>query len=93
MNANLYIVVWVLLAAVVLTMAAWRLVIARRDDKSLHLVEDEKLIAEQIKANKTIRTIDRWGQSLTAAAIIYGLVLACVHLYHVWQASTKIQFR
>ncbi len=93
MNANLYVVVWVLLAAIVLTMAACRLVIARRDDKSLHLVEDEKLIAEQIKANKKIRAIDRWGQSLTAATVIYGLVLACVHLYHVWQESTKIQFR
>ena len=93
MSLNPYVAIWIVLALIVLGMAAYRQVVARRDDQSLHLIEGEKLIAEQTRAYKKIKTIDLWGQSLIVVAIVYGLALAAIYLYHVWQESTKIQFR
>lgn len=91
MNLNPYISIWAVLALVVLAMAVYRTVVARRDDASLHVIENETLIAQQEKAYHTIETVDRWGQLLTIVTIFYGLVLATIHLYHVWQESAKIR--
>jgi hypothetical protein len=93
MNLGPYVAIWAVLGVVVLAIAIYRQRVARRDDQSLHIVEGEQLIAEQTKAYRKIGTIDRLGQSLTVFAILYGLVLAAVYLYHVWQESTKVQFR
>ncbi len=93
MSLNPYVAIWIVLALIVLGIALYRQAVARRDDQSLHLIEGEKLIAEQTRAYKKIGTIDRWGQSLTVVAIVYGLALAAIYLYHVWQQSTKIQLK
>ncbi len=93
MNLGPYVAIWAVLAIVVLAIAIYRQRVARRDDASLHIVEGERLIAEQTKAYRKIGTIDRLGQSITVFAILYGLVLAVVYLYHGWQESTKIHFR
>jgi beta-lactamase regulating signal transducer with metallopeptidase domain len=90
---NTYLTIWIVLAIVVLVMAAYRYVVARRDDKSLHVAEeDPRLIREQLKAERKIEVVDRWGQGLTVIVIMYGLVIAGVHLYQAWQEGAKINW-
>lgn len=94
MNLIPYISTWSLLALVVLAIAIYRIMVARRDDRSLDLmVHDEKVIADQKMAVKKIRTIDHWGQALTVLTVVYGLVIAFVYFYQVWQEATKIPGR
>lgn len=91
MNLIPYISTWTFLALVVLAIAIYRVTVARRDDRSLDLmVKDDRVIEAQKLAAKKIRTIDRWGQALTVLTITYGLVIAAVYFYQIWQLNTKI---
>ncbi len=92
MNLIPFVYIWIVLATVVLALALYRLAVASHEDESLHVLESEApLVAEQTKVYKKIETIDWWGQALTVIAVLYGLVLAGIYLYHVWQQSSKIQ--
>lgn len=93
MNLNPYVWTWITLVAVVLVLAAYRLLVARREDDTLDVLEqDPKVIAEQKLMSKKIDVIDRWGQSLTVLAIVYGIVLVSVYFYHVWLEGGRLQF-
>jgi uncharacterized membrane protein len=94
MSLTLYVSIWVLLAVVVLVVAGYRMLVARRDDQSLDVTEeDSRVIEEQKQAIKKIRAIDRWGKSLTVLTIAYGLVIAIVYFANVWQEATKLPSR
>ena len=94
MNPNPYVWSWILLVVVVLALAGYRLVVARREDDTLDVLEqDPNVIAEQKLMSKKIDLIDRWGQSLTVLAVVYGIVLVSVYFYRVWLEGGRVQFR
>ncbi|HEV2351608.1 MAG TPA: hypothetical protein VG028_17390 [Terriglobia bacterium] len=94
MNFIPYISTWSVLALVVLAIGVYRITLARRDDRSLDLmVQDEHVIADQKQAVKRIKTIDHWGQALTILTVLYGLAIAFVYFYQVWQEATRIPGR
>ncbi len=94
MNLNPYVWTWITLVAVVLVLAAYRLLVARREDDTLDVLEqDPKVIAEQQLMSKKIDVIDRWGQSLTVLAIVFGIALVTVYFYRVWLEGGRVQFR
>ena len=94
MNLSPYVSIWVVLAVEVLALGGYRILIARRNDESLDVMEkDGRVIEEQKRAYKKIVALDRWGQSLTILTIAYGLVIVIVHLANVWQESSKITLR
>jgi hypothetical protein len=91
MNFIPYISTWSVCALAVLAMAIYRITVARRDDRSLDLmIKDERVIAGQKMAVKKIKTIDRWGQALTVLTVVYGLAIAFVYFYQIWQEATKM---
>jgi len=92
MNLLPYISTWVILAVVVLVLGIYRIRLARHDDDTLDvIVSDPGVIAHQKEAVHRIKVIDIWGQSLTVLAILYGLAIAALYLYHVWQEGAQIQ--
>jgi hypothetical protein len=82
---------WLVLAAAVVVLAATRKVIAYRENDSLHVHEgDAPLIAQQQSFANKLDMIDRWGKTLTAAAVLSGIVLAIWFLYQAWIDGSKI---
>jgi hypothetical protein len=85
-----YLFTWAALAVVVLVLAVRRWMVTRHEDEGLHLAAGEaSLIAKQVATERTVRTIDRWGEALTVIAILYGLTLLGIYLYGVWLAGNK----
>ena len=84
MNVNLlpYAVFWGVLALVVVSLIVYRKAITNREDDSIHL--EGGMPSEQISLAHRLELIDRWGKTLTAIAVVYGLALAGVYMYQVW---------
>ena len=73
---------WVALVATVLLLALYRLAITRGAWTVLHVRRSElSLIPQQVLHEHRLERIDFWGQALTVAAVVLGLLLACVYLY------------
>jgi hypothetical protein len=82
MQLTSYVVVWSCLAIVVLALALIRYLFALHEDDNLHLSNVEKgMITKQMVFFQHIDAIDRWGKSLTVAALVGGLILAGVFIY------------
>ena len=86
MSINLlpFAVFWGVLALVVVFMIFYRKSVASHEDDSIHL--EGGVPSEQITLAHRLETIDKWGKMLTAVVAIYGLVLAGIWLYQVWNA-------
>jgi len=92
MNLLPYLAIWAILAVWVLALGAYRIMVARRDDSTLDVLEsNDRVIAQQKMAIQKIGAIDRWGKSLTVVTVLYGLAIAAVYIAHLWQESAKIQ--
>jgi hypothetical protein len=91
MNLVPYISTWAVLAVVVIILAVYRVSLARRDDRSLDvLVQDPGVISAQKHALQRIRTIEIWGKSLTVFELVFGVAIAFLYFYRVWQESVKM---
>ena len=84
MNVNLlpYAVFWAVLALVVVFLIIYRKSVSAREDDSIHL--EGNMPSEQVALDHRLALIDRWGKTLTAIAVVYGLALAGIYMYQVW---------
>ena len=86
-----YLVLGVVLALVVLGLAAYRKVVALREDDSLHISEREvAMVAEQKTVAQRLEVIDRWGKITTVIAVLYGMAIGALILYRGWIEATKL---
>ena len=73
---------WVALVAIVLFLALYRLMITRGLYTVLHVRRSElSLVPDQIVNDHRLQRIDFWGQMLTVAAVLLGLLLGLVYLH------------
>lgn len=87
-----FITTWAALAAIVLVLAVYRSVLASHEEPttSLHVAAGSAAAAhDDLRVEKRLAVVDRWGQILTVVGAIYGLVLAGIYLYHVWLSSAS----
>jgi hypothetical protein len=90
MNINLFpfTVLWMILALIVVGLIAYRKWVAKDEDDTLHVMESEAgLVAQQTVVAEKLEIIDRWGKTLTAIALVYGLAMGSVFLHQAWTAS------
>ena len=81
----LSILTWVVLTAGVLALAIYRHLVARGECDVIHLRESElPLVPAQEEFAHRLEMVDFWGKALTAASVVYGLVLVAVFLYEAW---------
>jgi len=73
---------WGVLALVVVCLIFYRRAVTSREDDSIHL--EGGIASDQITLAHRLELIDRWGKTLTIAAVVFGLALAGVYLYQVW---------
>lgn len=82
---------WVVLAVIVLSLAIYRWILARKDDETVHISDLEAaMIAQQAAAAGRLERVDRIGKTLTVVVLLYGLVLASIWIYEVWQQSGTV---
>ena len=84
MKINLlpYAVLWGMLAIVVVCLVIYRKSVTNREDDSIHL--EGGIPSEQVTLAHRLESIDRWGKTLTAIAVVYGVALAALYMYQVW---------
>ncbi|MBK5290601.1 MAG: hypothetical protein JJE04_02770 [Acidobacteriia bacterium] len=83
-----FVVVWALVAIAVFVLAMYRKLVASHEDDMLHVRDSEvKLVAEQDAVARKLVVIDRWGKTLTVAALVYGFILAGFYVYSGWLQS------
>lgn len=91
MNLTLYVVTWASLAVVVAVLAIYRNMMASHEDETIHVLDgDTPQIAAQVKLSHKLEVVERWGKILTAIVVIYGLGIASMYLYYVWQQGGKL---
>lgn len=91
MHINLipFLAVWVVFAAGVIFLIAWRKVVSRGDDETLHVM-DTGAVSHQVDVSHKLDQIDKWGKILTAITIIYGLALGAYYMYQSWVEMSRI---
>jgi hypothetical protein len=84
MNINLlpYAAFWGVLAIVVVFLIFYRKSVSSHEDDSLHLEGSGSM--QQMSMAHRLTLIDRWGKTLTIIAVVYGVGLAAIYLYQVW---------
>ena len=78
-----YLALWIVLAAVVIGMIAWRKLVTRGEDDSLHVMNAGASTHQEDVTHK-LDVIDKWGKILTAITVVYGLILGGLYLYQSW---------
>lgn len=79
------------LAGTALLLAAYRKIIARKEDDMLHVRDSEAtLVAQQLAVAARLETVDRWGKTITALAVVFGIVAGALLLVAAWQNSMKL---
>ena len=91
MNINFipFLALWVVLAVGVIVMIAWRKVVARQEDETLHVM-DVGAVSHQVDIAHKLDVIDKWGKIVTAITVVYGLVLGALYLYQSWVEMSHI---
>jgi hypothetical protein len=82
--------IWMVMAAVVGTLAIYRKYVSRAEVDVLHLRETESVeIPRQEAMAHRLDSIDRWGKVLTIALFVYGVAIACGFGYFAWQSTNQ----
>jgi len=86
MNVNLlpYAVFWGVLAIVVVFLIIYRKSVSSQEDDSIHL--EGSMPTVQVALAHRLASIDKWGKTLTIVVAVYGVALAAIYLYQVWNA-------
>lgn len=89
----LLLVLWGILALFVATLAVWRITLSKREDDRVHLAEAESpAVAQQVEFAHKVEVLDKWGKTLTAVVVVYGLILAAYYMYRLWVTQTSAAF-
>lgn len=82
---------WVALGAVVAGIAIYRKMISREEDDAIHLnaVAEGAIQHQTVLAGK-LNSIDRWGKTLTAVEVVFGVALGLFWLYKAWLDGSKL---
>ena len=89
MNLLPLLVSWAVLATVVLALAIYRGVVARKEDDFIHV--GAQPVTQQQAVSKKLDSIDHWGKILTVVAVVFALVILGLFLYNGWMAGTRIE--
>ena len=91
MNLTLYLATWIPLAVLVGVLAIYRNMMASHEDETIHVLDgDAPQIAVQAKLSRKLEVVERWGKILTTVVVVYGLIIAAMYLYYVWQQGAKL---
>lgn len=75
-------VILIALTVVVAALAGYRMIIARREDDTIHMTDPRgEIVSNQKRVAASLAAIDRVGIAITVATAVYGLALLASSLY------------
>lgn len=90
---TVYTTVWGALALLLIMLAVYRKMKTREEDDSVHVSgANWSVVDKQQTMAHSIAQIDRVGLILTIITVVYGLALAGVYIYNIWQQGQKIVY-
>jgi len=78
-----FVILWGVLAVVVLALIVWRKGVTWHNDNTLRLL-DAGAVSQQAVVTHKLDLIDKWGKTLTAITVIFGLLIAVAYAYQTW---------
>lgn len=91
MNSHIMMLVtsWSIFAIAYIALLIYRKQVESHEDDTLHFTSDSSVLnAQQTIAHK-LDTLDRWSKILMAVVIGYGVIVASLYLYSVWQSNSS----
>jgi uncharacterized membrane protein len=84
-NLTPAVVIWVILAIATLGLALYRKLISASEEDLIRLGPgEERQIPTQVALAARLKTVDRWGKTLTVITVAVGLAMAAVYLYQAF---------
>jgi uncharacterized membrane protein len=84
-NLTPAVVIWVILAIATLGLALYRKLISASEEDLIRLGPgEERQISTQVALAAKLKTVDRWGKTLTVITVAVGLAMAAVYLYQAF---------
>jgi len=77
-----YAIFWAVLAIVVVFLIIYRKSVSSHEDDSIHL--EGGMPSEQVALAHKLAVVDRWGKTLTIIVAVYGVALAAIYMYQIW---------
>lgn len=78
----LSIVILIAMTVVVAVLAGYRMIIARKEDDTIHMNDPRgEIVSNQKKVATSLASIDRVGIAVTIATAVYGVALLANSLY------------
>ena len=91
MNWTVYLSILGVMVLAIVVLIVYRKNLADTEDDSLHVQEAESsAVVHQTVIAKKLEVVDRWGKLLTIIAIVYGLFLAGLYVYNLWNESATM---
>jgi hypothetical protein len=80
-----FVVLWVALALVVIGLIVYRRIVSAGEDDFIHVSDvGGSMASQQVALAQRLEQIDKWGKTLTAVTVVYGLILGAVYVYQSW---------
>ena len=87
---TIHSLIWLVMAAVVVSLALYRKFVSRAEADFIHLEESgSQEIPRQEALAHRLEAIDRWGKILTIVLILYSAAIACVFGYFAWISASQ----
>ena len=87
---NIDLIVGMILILVVISLALWRLAVAKQEDDSVHLVHGVSAIPRQATIVHRLEVIDKWGKLLTVITVAYVIIVGAIYTYRYWVHASTI---
>jgi hypothetical protein len=84
-----FLVLWIVLAAAVISLIVYRKTVASKEDDSLHVSDGVNVSQQQVSVAQKLEVIDKWGKILTAVAVVFGVVLGAAYMYQTWVTMSR----
>ena len=87
MTLTALMVLFIATGATTVALGLYRKYLAMHEDDLIHIgAGDEKLIPQQLAMANRMARVDHWGEALTVVTVAFGLIVAAIYLYRVFQA-------
>ena len=81
---------WTVLLAGYIIVFIYRKQLERNEDDTLHVLADNRVLSNQQAIAHKMDVLERWSKILGVSVILYGIVVAGMYLYSVWQSNLNV---
>jgi hypothetical protein len=81
---------WSVLLAAYVILFVYRKQLERSEDDTIHVLADANVLNAQQSIAQRMTVLERWSKIVGVTVILYGIVVAGIYLYSVWQSNLRV---